>query len=154
MSCTQHQEQISAFVDGHLPDEEASSLFSHIGSCAVCRSFFRASIGMRAMLVKLPVPPVPGTLDTRVLRIPLEGRRKSLYRAARTALASAWRLRFRIPAPAVAAGVVLCILSAVLSVWLLLDSLHPAKQEVVYIFNMPQVEVYGTNRAGTENIME
>jgi hypothetical protein len=48
-----------------------------------------------------------------------------------------------------AAGLTLFILTTALSLWLWLNPLREGKQEVVYVFGMPQVEVYGTPAANT-----
>jgi hypothetical protein len=143
MTCIEVQPLISAFIDAHLSSEDASSVFGHIGSCSTCQGFLQGSIRMRAMIARIPSPPVPSGLDARVLDIPLAPHRITRPHRIISIPGSLWQQRLRVPLPALAAGLTLFILTTALSLWLWLNPLREAKQEVVYVFGMPQVEVYG-----------
>jgi anti-sigma factor RsiW len=147
MMCNEIQPLISAFVDAQLRSEDTSSVFEHIGSCSACRDFLQGSIRMRAMIARIPSPPVPPGLDARVLEIPLTPHRIPRPRRLGSLPVSLWQRRLRVPLPALAAGLTLFILTTALSLWLWLNPLRAPKQEVVYVFGMPQVEVYGTQAA-------
>lgn len=144
MTCIEVQEQISAFIDGQMRSGEAATIFGHIGSCGECLGFLQASIRMRGMLSRIAPPQVSRDLDARVLAIPLEARTKVRARERRVRLATLWQQRLRVPVPALAAGLTLAILTTVLSFWLWLNPLGQMRQEVVYVFGLPQVEVYAT----------
>jgi hypothetical protein len=149
MTCNEVQPLISAFIDAQLRSEDAASVFSHIGSCNVCRGFLQGSIRMRAMIARIPSPPVPPELDALVLDIPLAPHRIPRPHRRGSLPVSLWQQRLRVPLPALAAGLTLFILTTALSLWLWLNPLREGKQEVVYVFGMPQVEVYGTPAANT-----
>jgi anti-sigma factor RsiW len=147
MTCIEVQQQISAFVDGQLREEESAPVFGHIGQCAECRGFLLASVRMQAMIAKIPPPAVPTHLDARVLNIPLAANRAARPRGTRVPRTSLWRQRLHVPVPALAAGLAMVILTAALSLWLWFGPLREPKLEVVYVFGMPQIEVYGTSAA-------
>lgn len=144
MTCNEVQPLISAFIDAPLRSDDAAPVFSHIGNCSVCRTFLQGSIRMRAMIARIPSPPVPPELDARVLGIPLVPHHSPRPHRRGSPPVSLWQQRLRVPLPALAAGLTLFILTTALSLWLWLNPLREGQQEVVYVFAIPQVEVFGT----------
>lgn len=148
MSCMEIQEGISAFIDDAVPEEEAGSFFSHIAGCEECRRFLQTSVRMRGMIARIPEPGVTPHLDARVLAIALPAGRSG--GKARRLVSSLWQQRLGVPLPAVAAGIALIVLSALVSAWLWLSPARAPEQEVVYIFGMPQIEVYSGTHADAQ----
>ncbi len=144
MTCIEVQQQISAFVDGQMDSGEEAGVFGHLGSCAECCGFLQASIRLRGMITRIATPQISRGLDTRVLTIPLKTRTAARGRKRNIRLAALWQQRLHVPVPAAAAGVTLAILTTVLSLWLWFSPLGQTRQEVVYVFGLPQVEVYAT----------
>jgi anti-sigma factor RsiW len=148
MNCMEIQEEISAFIDGELPQEKSGLLFAHIAGCQECRGFLQSSVRMRGMIARVPEPAAPPRLDARVLSIGLpaglpDGKPRRL-------VSSLWQQRLRVPLPAIAAGIALVLLSTLASAWLWLSPARTPKQEVVYIFGMPQIEVYSDTRVNAQ----
>jgi anti-sigma factor RsiW len=144
MTCTETQEGLSAFIDGDSSPEKCGPLFAHIAECKECRTFLQSSVIVRGMIARIPDPAVPPRLDARVLAIGLP-----TGTVARR-LAGLWQQRLRVPLPAVAATIALVILSAITSAWLWLSPVQEPRQEVVYIFGMPQIEVYSTAQGSAQ----
>ncbi len=51
MTCLEHEEHISRYVDGELSEGESGSMFAHLTVCSHCRSFMRELLWLRAELM-------------------------------------------------------------------------------------------------------
>jgi predicted anti-sigma-YlaC factor YlaD len=56
MSCEYYQKNISKLLDDELPENESAELFNHLGSCGICREFFRKTIRIQSLMDELNVP--------------------------------------------------------------------------------------------------
>lgn len=74
-------DQLTAYIDGTLPQEEAAEVAAHLAECEHCHSQFDDLLAVRSLLRSLPVPTprpslLPGTLAylqrrrTRRLAVP------------------------------------------------------------------------------------
>ena len=108
MSCPNFQE-LSAYLDGELPEEPSRKVERHLRECPGCRSCLDDWSRMRKRLVELPVP---GESGTRIF-MNLHSRRPS-----RTV---------HVPFPVAAAGVIALAVSLVLNVILLVGMGSPTE---------------------------
>jgi predicted anti-sigma-YlaC factor YlaD len=67
MNCGQYQEQISQFMDGELSPTAENELFTHLGTCEICRTFLKNVISLRNTITLDRQIAVPASLDRRVL---------------------------------------------------------------------------------------
>jgi hypothetical protein len=100
MTCDQALENLSAYLDGELPPDEAAAVRAHLDDCPVCLAAERDLRALAGLLARLPEHPAPQDLARGVQQ---EVRRRArpvfLRRTIRT-----W-----LQAAAVAAGVVLVV---------------------------------------------
>lgn len=66
MSCENVQELISLFLDGKVPAAERENVLAHTGVCRKCGAHLEAIETQRALLKKMPQPPVPVVLAARL----------------------------------------------------------------------------------------
>ncbi len=137
MTCNEYQENISAFTDTELDTAAETALFSHLGTCPVCRGFLKESIQLRADLQSQASIARPASLDHRISRSMIQmgtAERKAEWTA--TAGAFARRVSLRVAGLAVA----LAILSSVIltSLWYRGEASSPT---VVYMPALSAVEV-------------
>jgi anti-sigma factor RsiW len=148
MTCNDFQERLSAFTDGELSDRESAEVFTHAGTCRRCRDFLGSLVRVRSAISRLPVlQPDPG-LEDRI--VGLQERKETAGRSLPAGIHGLWMRNLRVPAAALAAGVALFLMTTAISLWLWLSPLTPPR-EVVYVFGLPQVEVYSTRTANGEN---
>lgn len=68
MSCERWSEQLSAWVDGILPEDERKTFEAHLQSCETCRQTATELSELKRKLQAMPVPsPKPGMWN-RVMR--------------------------------------------------------------------------------------
>jgi anti-sigma factor RsiW len=137
-TCERNEESISAYIDGELDDASGADLFAHLGVCASCRRSFAAMSAIRPQFASAPAPVVPDRLDRRIHRL----------HAAPTARVSRvrtfWTQRFTVPAPAFALALLIASVTILVSLLWLKTTPPPAgEQQIMYIMNMPAVEVEG-----------
>jgi anti-sigma factor RsiW len=146
MTCEAYEEQISAMIDHELDDEQAGTLFTHLGTCAVCRRSLQSVLDLRSGLLEEIPPSAPKELDEKILKQWRLRRRTAADRApARLHL---WTGRISLPVP-VAAVILLFLIAGSLMV----SSIRSQQQlpmegrvEAVYITTFPAVEVHGNSR--------
>ncbi|MGC9155232.1 MAG: sigma-70 family RNA polymerase sigma factor [Ferrimicrobium sp.] len=68
MRCADARYQVSDYIDGDLPAEQASLLEAHLASCATCPSLYTSLVGVTASLGSLrdPNTVVPSDLAQRI----------------------------------------------------------------------------------------
>ena len=148
MTCEHYQEALSAFLDGQLDERVSSETFLHLSVCDFCREFLKSSVVIQQGFRDLPIPSVPTSLDRRILHIPERDQQgtRPLFARIRSALSS----RFDIPVPALVGGVGLLLITASVSIWSLVNNgfaLRQPEREVVYVVDIPPVEVVGVQPA-------
>lgn len=62
--CTEHEERLSAFLDGELPAGAAADALEHAFSCASCRRFFVAARDLQRLAPGLAAPAPAPALET------------------------------------------------------------------------------------------
>ena len=154
MTCEYYQEAMSAFLDGQLDELVSRETFLHLSVCAPCRGFLRSSIVIQQGFRDLPIPSVPTSLDRRILHIPDRDQQRTRPLSVR--IRSALSSRFDIPVPALVGGMGLLLITVSLSVWSLLNNGFAGRQpeqEVVYVVDIPPVEVVGVppSSGGTQH---
>src|SRR5919106_5057812 len=98
MNCAEVRTKLEAYVDGELPVGETTAIDAHCGACELCEWLARREREFRRTLRRQPREAAPPELRDRIVR---DIRRESRMRTAR------WTL---VPAPAVAAVIVLAVL--------------------------------------------
>ncbi len=68
MSCERWSEQLSAWVDGMLPEDERENLEAHLQSCETCRQTAFELSELKRKLQAMPVPPPKQGMWNRVMR--------------------------------------------------------------------------------------
>jgi anti-sigma factor RsiW len=138
MTCNEHQENISSFVDGELDDPMAGALFTHLAGCAECRAFFARLHALRHQLSLVPRFEVPESLDSRMTRI--SNRQPARVPALERWIERLLKGRVLMPIPALAAILILVLAT---SLMVTLDRETPAQEpRVVYIMGLEPVEVF------------
>jgi anti-sigma factor RsiW len=142
-NCDTYVEAISAYIDRELDDDAGAELFSHLATCVSCRRSFASLSALHIQISSTPAPEVPSSLDRRIHRL----HATPAARASRlnATVHSLWSRRLSVPAPAFA--ILLLAATATLLISLLLLRTTPpqpaGEQQVMYIMNMPAVEVEG-----------
>ena len=139
MECTAWKERTSALVDGELGDEDASSLFAHMGECGACRRFYRHLMLVREDLMHSARDyPSPQTTTADQERGMLANAHPVFKRRRRFA-------RLQIPrALAVAAVVALLALGGSTTALMLERVTHVPEERFIYVVGLPTVEVEAT----------
>lgn len=148
MTCDERQAEISALLDGALPDDAAGDLFGHMSRCGACRRFHAATAAVREAVRHEETAPFPHELDRRIgtelRRVrpvqPPDG--ESIVDRLRRMLSTA----FRMPAPAAIATLLLALLLGVLAARTVLAP-QPQERHTVVVF--PTVEVAASLRGTT-----
>lgn len=140
MTCDERQAEISALLDGVLPDDAAKELFGHMGTCTACRRFHAAGAAVREA-VRLEKPaPFPQELHRRIAAELSKARPvqppggESMIDRLRRMLTMA----FRVPAPAAIATLLLAALLGVVAARTVLAP-QPRERHIIVVF--PTVEV-------------
>lgn len=149
MTCDDHQEKVSQFLDSELPVDEERQLFRHLGECDSCRRFLATVVRMRHTL--LCVRPV--RVDERVDR--------ALERRLRTGGASMperpprrlWRGKVSVRLP-VAAVLAALLIAASMFVGTMITPAHrpTSAERVVYVRTLPTVDVVGHRPSESDNV--
>jgi anti-sigma factor RsiW len=151
-SCDTYVEAISAYIDRELDDDAGAELFAHLGTCVSCRRSFASLSALHTQIRSTPSPEVPSTLDRRIHR--LHATPAARVSRLNATVRSFWSQRLSVPAPAFA--IVLLAATATLLISLLLLRTTPpqpaGEQQVMYIMNMPAVEVEGVPEHPAQHI--
>jgi anti-sigma factor RsiW len=142
MSCEQFEEQVSAYIDHELSDDETEMLFKHLAGCASCRRAMTAVLDLRSGLRDRAPLLAPKELDDRVLRMARSAQLRMPDRVAIPAKMWQRRISMRI---SVAAAVMLTLLFVSFfasALWLgLSGSTDNLKVQTVFLTAVPTVEV-------------
>lgn len=145
MNCSAYHEMISAYVDRELDDGGAVALFAHLTICEECRNTMTDSLALRESIHRSQRHDVPASLDKRVYGIPFGDRPPVLPAQHRTAFRL---IRRTITIPAIAA-LLIVTLTVAGSVYVTStffprhEIIEKQEKELVYIMELPQVEVKG-----------
>ncbi len=142
MSCERFEEQVSAYIDHELRDDEAGTLFTHLGGCASCRRAMADALELRSGLREQSPLLAPKELDEKVLKMAESRRRRQPDRRAIPFII--WQKRVAVRIPLVLAISSMLILGSFLlaSVWSPLGK-SPPQIQTVYVTTLPVVEVRG-----------
>jgi len=142
MTCENSQENLSAMVDGELPDKDLAPTLAHTATCSQCRGFLTVLTRQPALLRSASPGSVPPGLDRRVDELARfdgsrpQGAPQEMFWHMLTA-------RIRVPAPVAFGAAVLLVglitLSAV--AWRALQREEAQATRVVYMMEFPPVEV-------------
>ena len=66
MNCQDYEQQISAMLDGELPEAECEMLQEHLRTCEACAAVYRSFAGLSAVMQDLDAEP-PADLSARIL---------------------------------------------------------------------------------------
>ena len=66
MNCQDYEQQISAMLDGELPEAECEALREHLRTCEACAAVYRSFAGLSAVMQDLDAEP-PADLSARIL---------------------------------------------------------------------------------------
>src|SRR3989304_5420487 len=144
MSCEQFEEQVSAYIDHELRDEETEILFRHLGNCVSCRKAMTVALDLRSGLRDQAPLLAPEELDEKVLSMAQS--RQSWMPDRVVVPVTMWQRRISMRVPAVAAAMFILLFGGFFasSLWLgPNDSAANAKVQTVYITTLPAVEVRG-----------
>jgi Putative zinc-finger len=75
-NCTRTEEQLSDFLEGALPAEEAAAFSSHAASCADCSKLVAQVRGLVSRMQQTPQLEVPAQLERKILDATLGPRRQ------------------------------------------------------------------------------
>jgi anti-sigma factor RsiW len=142
MSCEQFEEQVSAYIDHELCDEEAGALFSHLGGCSSCRKVMISALDLRSGLRDQAPLLAPRELDDKVLSMAKSRQRWMPDRSAATM--TMWQRRISMRVPVLAAAMFILLFGSFFasSLWLGPDeSAANAKVQTVFLTAVPTVEV-------------
>lgn len=68
-NCIEHQERISALLDGQLPEQERQTLLAHLAECPACQMYLDDQLAIQAALTSLEAPAPAGFADTVMARV-------------------------------------------------------------------------------------
>jgi anti-sigma factor RsiW len=142
MNCENFEAKVSVYIDGELDDQEAETLFRHLGVCTSCRKAMTEVLELRSGFQEQAPVLAPKELDERILRITRA--RESEYHDRRAIPAMLWRRRIsiRVPVVAVAASLILFVSFLASSIWLAAKQQgENAKVQTVFLTAVPVVEV-------------
>lgn len=66
-TCPEYEVQISAFIDGCLPEADRAELMAHMAACPACQTYFDDQIAIHDALTDLEDVPAPADLSARVM---------------------------------------------------------------------------------------
>ena len=142
MSCEEFEEQVSAYVDHELRDDEAEILFRHLGGCASCRTAMTAALDLRSGLRDQAPVLAPGEMDEKVLSMV---RRRQFWMAnSQAAPATVWQRRISLRLPVAAAAMLILLFGSFFASALWLgpnESADNPKIQTVFLTAVPTVEV-------------
>jgi len=149
MTCEEHQETLSAFMDGEAGPEASSMALEHVGTCAQCREFFATAMSHRAALRQTPLPQFPHALDRRIRRF-TESRTWRWREKLPIPVLPGWRLA--IPLPAIAVVLLYLVTATILALTSLFGPATHSTQdpEFLYVRELPAVEVLGTSSSESQ----
>ncbi len=141
MTCDDHQQMISEFLDGELATSSERDLFAHISGCTSCREFMRSSIRTREYLAREEAPRVPASLDARITR--LAGERIAVRPRVRRRILDLLKERVSVPVPALLLSSIVLALSLAVGGFLFATRESGRGATAQYIMSLPEVEVRG-----------
>ena len=141
MTCSDHEERISAYIDDELGDDRARDLFTHLGNCFGCRKAMLSMLNLRSGLVSQASPLAPEELDARIL-----GRTMGRIRTEDRQAAPGFIIGRRLSVPTPAAIGVACLLVAIgvaLSTFVRpsIDRVPEPRVQTLFLTAVPAVEV-------------
>lgn len=147
MNCLEIQETLSAMIDGEADDSASAALFLHLSACGECRRVLHTVVQMKeALRREMPSAGVPSSLDRRILQT--FGARQE---AARPAVRVGFRRKISLPVSAAILALILSIAAGafVTSTYFPRhEIIEKQEQELVYIMELPQVEIKGQTIGG------
>lgn len=142
MSCERFEEQVSAYIDHELHDDEAGALFMHLGGCASCRKAMTEALDLGSGLRDQAPLLAPNELDEKVLSIV---RRRQFWISSRHAVpATVWQRRISMRIPVAAAAMLILLFGSFFASMLWLgpdESADNLKVQTVFLTAVPTVEV-------------
>jgi anti-sigma factor RsiW len=142
MSCEQFEEQVSAYIDHELRDDEAETLFRHLGGCASCRKAMTVALDLRSGLRDQAPLLAPKELDEKVLSV---AQSRQSWMPDRVAIpVTMWQRRISMRIPVVAAVMFILLFGSFFasSLWLgPSESANNPKVQTVFLMAVPTVEV-------------
>jgi hypothetical protein len=138
MNCDDYQKNFSKLMDNELSEAYCATLFTHMGTCPICREFFRTSMQIQSALDEIRVPEPNGLAALRPFgaQVPVQARlAPSLFQRLRET---------KISLSFAAAAVVLVMAGtlALSSLWMRPYEIKPQPAErIVYSFLLPPVNV-------------
>lgn len=141
MTCSDYEEQISAYIDDELSDDRARELFTHLGNCFGCRKGMLSMLNLRSGLVSQASPLAPEELDARIL-----GRTMGRIHIEDRQAAPGFIIGRRLSVPTPAAIGVACLLVALgvaLSTFMgpFTERVPEPRVQTVFLSTVPTVEV-------------
>ncbi len=153
MNCDDFQEDASQFMDGMLDASGQARLFTHLSSCAECRSFLASSVRVREVISKDPST-LPAGIDEEFFE--QLSSHQVLQSESHQGPQSFWRREVLLSYPLAAAALLLVALASVLVSLLFLKSStgstafetvlgkgQPAagRQTVIVVYQLPEEQV-------------
>ncbi len=141
MTCDDHQQTISEFLDGELATSSEPDLYAHLGGCTSCREFMRSSLRTREYLAREEAPPVPASLDARISL--LAGGRFAVRPRVSHRILDLLKERVSVPVPAVVLSSIVLALSLAVGGFLFATRESRGGATAQYMMSLPEVEVRG-----------
>lgn len=66
-SCAKNRKHLNAYMDGELPERALREVERHLAGCPTCLLELDGLCGLKPLLEKVEVPPVPAGLSARIL---------------------------------------------------------------------------------------
>lgn len=148
MTCDDHQEKVSQFLDNELPVDEERQLFRHLGGCDSCRRFLATVVRMRHILLCAWPVRADKQVDHALERRLRTGRTLMPERSPRRL----WRERVSLRLP-VAAVLAALLIAASMFVGTTITPAHRpiSVERVVYVTTLPTVDVVGHRPSESDN---
>jgi len=142
MSCERFEEQVSAYIDQELRDDEAETLFKHLGVCASCRKAMTVGLDLRSGLRDQAPLLAPKELDEKILSM---AQARQSWMPDRAAVpATVWQRRISMRIPVLAAAMFILLFGSFFASVLWLgpnDSASNPKVQTVFLTAVPTMEV-------------
>ena len=128
MTCEEYQARISRLLDGELSSEQSPEVFTHLGTCRECRSFYHRLQNLNASLEQVRQVGIPPSASPLRLVFP----KKS------TLMQRLWSNRITVRLPVAAVLLLALALSLIFSVQ---RGTAPVERETVYLTKLPEIVV-------------
>ena len=145
MNCSNIHEMISAYVDRELDDANAVALFAHLTACDACRGKMIGLLALRESIHRSRPHEFPASLDRRIGGLHF-GDKPPVEPITRRSAIRLIRQKISLPVSVLLLVVMTTILGSayVTSKYFPLhEVIEKSEQELVYIMELPQVEVKG-----------